>query len=84
MQYTLWELIFFFFVYSFLGWCLEVAVLSIRRRKFLNPGILSGPFCPSYGVAIDLILVFLAPLLSNTFFAFSLAQTCASGHLSRI
>lgn len=65
MQYTIWELTFFFFIYAFLGWCLEVAVLSIRRRKFFNPGVLSGPFCPSYGVAIDLILIFLAPLQGN-------------------
>lgn len=65
MQYTLLELIFFFFLYSFLGWCLEVAILSIRRRRFLNIGILSGPICPSYGVAIDLILVFLSPLAGN-------------------
>ncbi len=65
MQYTFLELVFFFFLYSFLGWCLEVAVLSVRRRRFLNTGILLGPVCPSYGIAMDLILVFLAPLTGN-------------------
>ncbi len=62
MQYTLTELIFYFFLYSFLGWCLEVAVLSIRRKRFIDPGMLSGPVCPSYGVALVLMLVFLRSL----------------------
>lgn len=65
MRYTLLELIFFFFLYSFLGWCMEVAVLSIRRRRFLNTGVLSGPICPSYGIAIDLILIFMPSLTGN-------------------
>ncbi len=62
MQYHISELVFFFFVYSFLGWCLEVAVLSIRRRKFINPGALSGPVCPAYGAGLVLCLVFLESL----------------------
>ncbi len=62
MTYQISELVFFFFMYSFLGWCLEVAVLSIRRRKFVNPGVLSGPFCPSYGITMVLCLIFLEPL----------------------
>ena len=65
MRYTFSELTFFFFLYSFLGWCMEVAVLSVRRQKFIDPGLLSGPICPQYGVTMDLLLVFFPSLKGN-------------------
>ena len=65
MHYTFTELLSYFFLYSFLGWCLEVAVMSVRRRRFIDPGMLSGPICPSYGITMVLILVFLRSLRGN-------------------
>lgn len=78
MTYTISELIFFFFLYSFLGWCLEVAVLSIRRRKFINPGVLSGPVCPSYGLAIVLCLIFLESLRGQVLYQFLACMAVAN------
>ena len=62
MNYTWYELGFFFFLYSILGWCLEVAYRTLRTRHFVNSGLLSGPVCPAYGVGAVVVLVALAPL----------------------
>lgn len=62
MDYTWYELGLFFFIYSFLGWCLEVAYQALRTRHFINRGLLSGPVCPAYGVGAVVILAALEPL----------------------
>lgn len=48
-----------FFIYSFLGWLIEVVYVSIDNRKICDRGFLIGPICPIYGVsgvAMTLIL----------------------------
>ena len=45
MQYTLYELFWLYFLYSFLGWCAEVALAAIARKKFINRGFVTGPLC---------------------------------------
>ena len=47
--YALLHTIFFFFVYAFLGWCVEVAYAAITTRELVNRGFLNGPICPIYG-----------------------------------
>ena len=39
-----------FFLYSFIGWVLEVVCKLITHKKFVNRGFLIGPYCPIYGV----------------------------------
>ncbi len=46
----------YFAAYSFLGWALEVVYRSYRARRFINPGLLHGPFLPVYGSALTLML----------------------------
>lgn len=43
------QVIFYFIVYSFLGWVLESVYKSILQKKLVNSGFLTGPFCPIYG-----------------------------------
>ena len=38
-----------FFVYSFLGWGVEVAFHAVSLGKLVNRGFLNGPVCPIYG-----------------------------------
>ncbi len=78
MHYTLSELTFFFFLYGFLGWCLEVAVLSVRRRRFIDPGLLSGPICPQYGVTMDLLLIFFPSLKGSYLLQFIACMVVAN------
>lgn len=57
-QYSLsgWALA--FFLYSFVGWCWEVALYLVRDKMLVNRGFLSGPFLPVYGFgALGMLLV---------------------------
>ena len=47
----------YFLVYSFLGWCTEVAYQAIAKGLIINRGFLNGPICPIYGFGV--IAVFL-------------------------
>lgn len=57
------KIIFFFIIYSFLGWVLESVYKTIIFKKPTNSGFLYGPFCPMYGIGA--ILMILAGKLSN-------------------
>ena len=36
MEYTLYQLLWFFLVYSFLGWLMETAAAAAKKGKLLN------------------------------------------------
>lgn len=57
--------ILFFFVYSFLGWCLEVICKLITEKRFINRGILIGPICPIYGYGVLIMTLFFRKYLNN-------------------
>lgn len=38
-----------FFLVSFFGWGWEVVLYLVREGRFVNRGILSGPWLPIYG-----------------------------------
>ncbi len=54
MEYLV-NLVFLFFAYSFLGWCIEVVLKYIQFHRFINRGFLTGPICPIYGSGAALI-----------------------------
>ncbi|MDO4261807.1 MAG: putative ABC transporter permease [Eubacteriales bacterium] len=58
MNYTIHEIIWLFFVYSFLGWALETAAAAVKQRRFVNRGVVNGPLCTIYGVPAVLLTVF--------------------------
>ena len=70
MEYTLYQLLWFFLVYSFLGWLMETAAAAAKKGKLLNRGFLNAPFSPVYGLASVLFAVFLPELKSAPFFLF--------------
>lgn len=45
------EILFYFTVYSFLGWILENSYSFILTRRFFKANFLKGPFKPMYGIA---------------------------------
>ena len=49
---TVLNFIFYFFIYSFMGWALEVTCKLVTDRKFVNRGFLLGPICPIYGYSM--------------------------------
>lgn len=57
------KIIFYFIIYSFLGWCLESIYKTIIFKKPTNSGFLYGPFCPMYGIGA--IIMIMAGQISN-------------------
>ena len=55
-----------FFIYSFLGWLMEVILSFYNEHKFVNRGFLLGPCCPIYGFG-SLLLYFLLKSYTNNF-----------------
>lgn len=70
MVFSFYEICWFFFIYSFIGWAAEVAAAAFNRKKFINRGFVSGPFCPIYGTGAVAFAVFLSELYRNVFFLF--------------
>lgn len=64
-QYTIYDFLWFFTIYSFLGWCAEVAFAALCDGIFVNRGFLNGPFCPIYGFGVVIVLAVLTPLMEN-------------------
>lgn len=38
------------FIYSVCGWVIESLLFSLKEHKFVNRGLLKGPYCLIYGV----------------------------------
>ncbi len=45
-----------FWIYSFLGWCMETLLVSLKSKKYINRGFFLGPYCPIYGTGGILLL----------------------------
>ena len=70
LDFSLYQLLLYFFVYSFLGWCMEVIYATFRTNKFINRGFLNGPVCPIYGTGVCIVLLCLTPVKDNPFLLF--------------
>lgn len=57
-----YSILYFLFIYSFVGWCIETTYSTVIRHKFINRGFLYGPFCPMYGICACLLVIFLNPI----------------------
>lgn len=58
MIYTGYELLWLFFIISFLGWILETVTAAVKQKKFVNRGLINAPFCVLYGFSALFITVF--------------------------
>lgn len=65
MEYTILEYLWFFVIYSFLGWSVEVSFHTVTSGKFVNRGFLNGPVCPIYGFGMGILIFFLGSLVDN-------------------
>ena len=70
MPISLYEAIWIFLIYAFLGWVCEVAFAAFRSHSFVNRGFLNGPLCPVYGFGVLAVIVILYPLRHNFFLLF--------------
>jgi len=66
----LYNYTFYFLIYSFLGWSLEVCHAALNTGKFVNRGFLNGPYCPIYGFGSMAIIYFVTPFKENLLILF--------------
>jgi uncharacterized protein len=50
------NILFSFCLFSILGWVLEVFYRSVRERRFVNPGLLKGPYLMLYGAGALILM----------------------------
>ncbi|MCI5596351.1 MAG: hypothetical protein MR380_06540 [Lachnospiraceae bacterium] len=64
--------ILFFYVYCFLGWCVESCYVSYFQKKWVNRGFMRGPYIPLYGTGALMVTYVTLPTKHSvilTFFA---------------
>jgi uncharacterized protein len=57
MKTNILNILFSFSFFSILGWVLEVTYRSVRDKRFVNPGLLNGPYLPLYGTGALILMV---------------------------
>ena len=53
---TMYEILWYFMIYSVIGWMIEVSYHAITLGKVVNRGFLNGPLCPVYGSGVLMVL----------------------------
>lgn len=74
----IYNLLFYYVIYSCLGWCAEVLYAYKNQRKFVNRGFLHGPVCPIYGSCVLFITTILENFHSNIFILLIIATILTS------
>ncbi len=59
-----------FIIYSFLGWLMEVLLVSFQQRKITARGFLIGPWCPIYGFGALFVNLLLKKYYEDTIVLF--------------
>ena len=77
LPYPFIESYLMFFIYSFVGWVIEVIYYGITEGKFINRGFLAGPLCPVYGLGFYAAIWFFEPFKDNFLILFfGMATAC--------
>ncbi|MHB8963937.1 MAG: putative ABC transporter permease [Saccharofermentanales bacterium] len=64
-SYTLYEIFFYFLIYSCLGWIFETAYTWIDIGYFSDRGFLYSPACPIYGTSIVIAILAMDSIKKN-------------------
>lgn len=65
-----YHIINWFYIYSFLGWLWESCYVSIKNKKLVNRGFVTGPFCTIYGYGAVLVYLCLLAVSDNPILIF--------------
>ncbi len=60
------DLLLYLLVYSFLGWVTEVCVVAVKEHRLCNRGFFNLPFCFSYGIIMELLILILPTIHGMT------------------
>lgn len=70
LLHTVYQSIWVFFIYGFIGWCVEVIYYAVIMGKFINRGFLNGPICPIYGLGVLIVALCLDPVKESLILLF--------------
>lgn len=70
LDINVYTLTWYFVIYAFFGWCLEVIYQAVEHGKFINRGFLNGPYCPIYGFGMIIVTSTLEPIKENILILF--------------
>ena len=76
--YNILQWLAFFFIYCFIGWCIESTIVSIERKKIVNRGFLKLPLLPIYGSGAIIILIVCLPVRESIFKVYFVGMICAT------
>ena len=65
--YTLWNYV---WIFSFFGWVWECLYVSIKNKRLVNRGFVTGPVCTIYGVGAVSVFLLLQPFKGNNIAVF--------------
>lgn len=57
------KLIIVLFLFSCIGWTIEVTLKFMQYRRFINRGYLIGPYCPIYGCGVVAVTILVNELI---------------------
>lgn len=77
-DYSFFQWLMFFYIYCFIGWCIETAFVSVKSRKFINRGFLRSPMLPIYGCGAIVILFASLPVKEYPVLVFICGMTATS------
>ena len=60
MEYNIWILLALFYIYSIVGWMVEIIYIYVRTGKIVDRGFMIGPYCPIYGVGCIIMILLLS------------------------
>lgn len=61
----IYHIVNWFYIYSFLGWLWESSYVSIKEKKLVNRGFVTGPVCTIYGFGAVIVYLILKPIAGN-------------------
>lgn len=62
---TYYQICWYFLIYSFGGWVVEVIFHAVTLGKVINRGFLNGPVCPVYGFGVISVFAMINTLQSS-------------------
>lgn len=77
-EYTPIQWLLFFFIYCFLGWCVESAIVSYRQRRLVNRGYLTLPMLPIYGTGAIVVLFVSLPVRAHVILVYFFGMIAAT------
>ncbi len=77
-EYTFLQWAMFFYIYCFIGWCIESTIMSYDAKKFINRGFLRLPMLPIYGFGALTMLFAALPVKESPVLVFICSALAAT------